>query len=318
MNEIIKINGLSVDYKSRRSVKNAVRDINLSFFEGEKAAIVGESGCGKSTLALAITGLLNENAVVRGTVITAGIDIYSADRETLRNARGTKFGMIFQDPGASLNPLFRIKDHFEAAVHAHDKSASSLKIRSIATDHFQQTGIKDTERVYESYPHQLSGGMQQRVMTALALCMNPEILIADEPTTALDTTVQAQISLMLEKLQKQNNLTLILVTHDLHFAEMLCERMIIMYAGEVVESFMRGEKPKHRYTKALFDVIPVISRSKKEFNVIPGEVPDNPEKISCCSFANRCSAALEICHKEKPEMFYYEKGSYKCFNPADK
>jgi len=316
MNETIKISGLYVNYKSRDSVKSALRDVNLTFYEGEKAAIVGESGCGKSTLALAIAGLLPQTARVKGSVNAAGVDIYNAGHETLRQARGAKFGMIFQDPGASLNPLFRVREHFEAAIQAHEKKADKTSIKSAAISLLEETGISEVARVYESYPHQLSGGMQQRVMTALALCMSPGILIADEPTTALDATVQAQIAAMLKRLQRAKNLTLVLVTHDLHFAEDLCERIIVMYAGEVVEIFSRGDKPRHHYTRALFNVIPVIGSKKEPFGIIPGEVPEIGGEYGACSFNNRCGAVSAICLKQRPKMTQTEKGCYRCFFPA--
>jgi len=315
---MIEIRDLSVDYVvSGGGRVRALRSVSLSLSRGESAAVVGESGCGKSTLALALIGLLPVNAETKGCVEIGGVCITGKKHAELAGIRGKQAGMIFQEPSSSLNPVFTVKEQIEETIIAHEPSVDRKSLGSRGRKLLEEAGITDIDRVYNSYPHQLSGGQQQRVMAAIALSCNPGLLIADEPTTALDVTVQAQIIELLKRLKKERELTLLLITHDLHLGLELCSRVIVMYAGEVVEdAVMRGEKDAaHPYTRALFEVIPRIGGGKSGFRVIPGELPEPGSGFEACAFAPRCSRSQEKCFKEHPEMEPVPRGMCRCFFP---
>lgn len=311
---VMEIKSLSVDYNLEKNIKlHALRNISLSVNAGESIAIVGESGCGKSTLALSLLKLLALNSIVTGQVYIEGSDVLSMSNKELEFVRGVKAGIIFQDPAASLNPVFSVKEQIEETITAHLKINDKAELKKMAIKLLEETGIEETQRVYEAYPHQLSGGQQQRVMIAIALSCSPKILIADEPTTALDVTVQAQIITLLKKLKKERNLTLVLITHDLNLALDLCKRVIVMYAGEIVEDAVICSEldSRHPYTRALFEIIPDIHDNRKEYNVIPGEVPDLKAVMNECYFKNRCVNAGVKCGKEHPGMI----DGVRCFYP---
>jgi peptide/nickel transport system ATP-binding protein len=314
---IIEIKSLSVDYAlGQNGVLHALRNVNLEVNAGESIAIVGESGCGKSTFASSLVKLLALNSKAAGQVLIDGNDVLAMTNRELEAIRGVKAGTIFQDPAASLNPVFSVKEQIEETITAHLKVRDKVELKQRAIKLLEETGIKETQRVYEAYPHQLSGGQQQRVMTAIALSCSPKILIADEPTTALDVTVQAQIIALLKRLKKERNLTLILITHDLHLALDLCARIIVMYAGEVVEDAeIKSETDsKHPYTRALFEIIPDINEDRHEFSVIPGEVPELKTVMNECYFRNRCVKAGKKCSESHPEM----ENGVRCFYPYTK
>ena len=274
---ILEIIGLSVDYRlEHRELLHALRNVSLEVKAGEALAIVGESGCGKSTLASSLVKLLALNSNASGRVLLDSADVLAMTNRELETVRGVKAGIIFQDPAASLNPVFSVKEQIEETITAHLKITDKARLKEMAIKLLEETGIKDSQRVYDAYPHQLSGGQQQRVMISIALSCSPKILIADEPTTALDVTVQAQIIDLLKRLKAERNLTLILITHDLHLALDLCGRVAVMYAGEIVEDarINSEQDSRHPYTRALFEIIPDINEEKKEYAVIPGEVPD--------------------------------------------
>lgn len=318
MKNIIEIKNLCVNYKISSTEKiHAVRNLNLIIQKGETVAVVGESGCGKSTLALSLINLLPDNAEVFGSIRIDGEEILNKNHIELEKIRGRKVGMIFQDPGASLNPVFSIKEQIEETLRICNKIKDKNVLKNTVIKLLKEAGIKDAERVYESYPHQLSGGLQQRVMIAIALSLSPEILIADEPTTSLDVTVQAQIIELLKILKRERNLTTLLITHDLHLAMELCKRIVVMYAGEVVEDgYINSIKDaRHPYTRTLFEIIPDIKRKTKKFKIIKGEIPDLKEDIKYCSFADRCEYVKEKCRKEHPEYKKIRKNSVKCFYP---
>ncbi|MBN2754483.1 MAG: ABC transporter ATP-binding protein [Candidatus Goldbacteria bacterium] len=318
---IINVSGLTVKYKVKKNFITAVTGVSLDISAGESAAIVGESGCGKTTLANALLKLLPENAVVTGSVFMDAMDVLNADEERLRSMRGKTAGMIFQEPGASLNPLFSIKQQIEETLTAHFGKMAAPALEQKSLELLSDAGITDARRVYNSYPHQLSGGLQQRVMAAIALSCNPKILIADEPTTALDVTVQAQIVELLKKLKEEHNLTLLLITHDLHLANELASRIIVMYAGEIVEDGAVKDRKSalHPYTAALFEIIPSLDSKKRQFTVIPGEVPKPQEERAFCAFSPRCPYADDKCRTEKPELKEVKPGHFvRCFYPGGK
>lgn len=311
---IIEIKSLSVDYRlGQKQLLYALKSVDLAVGAGESLAIVGESGCGKSTLASSLVNLLALNSSSSGAVSIDNQNILEMTNKELESVRGVKAGVIFQDPAASLNPVFSVKEQIEETIMAHLKIKDKLKLKEMAIKLLEETGIKEAQRVYESYPHQLSGGQQQRVMIAIALSCSPKILIADEPTTALDVTVQAQIIELLKKLKKERDLSLILITHDLHLALDLCSRVIVMYAGEIVEDtiMQNKEASAHPYSRALFEIIPDINENKREFAVIPGEVPDLKMVKNECYFKNRCHKAGEKCAMAHPEMI----NGVRCFYP---
>jgi oligopeptide/dipeptide ABC transporter ATP-binding protein len=313
MDNAISLKGLTVSYRVENGQVHVLRGVDLAIARGEAVAIVGESGCGKTTLALSIIQLLASNAEIQGNVSINNREVAGKSNKELVNIRGVEAGMIFQDPQASLNPLFMISEQIEETIAFHKKIKDKKILKTMALSLLQDAGIDDIERVYSSYPHQLSGGQQQRVMIAIALSCSPSVLIADEPTTALDVTVQAQIVELLKKLKKEKAITLLLITHDLHLAVELCARVVVMYAGEIAEdSAIKDENSaKHPYTRALFEIIPDIREKKRQFRVIPGSVPDLRTIESKCSYYGRCERGQDKCSKEHPEL----KSGVRCFYP---
>lgn len=315
--KIAEVKSLGVDYSlEHRILLHALRNVNLEINAGESIAIVGESGCGKSTLALTLLKLLAKNSKSTGQVFIDGADITGMTNRELEAVRGVKAGIIFQDPAAALNPVFSVKEQIEETIKTHLNISDKYKLKEMSIKLLEETGIRDAQRVYESYPHQLSGGQQQRVMISIALSCSPKILIADEPTTALDVTVQAQIIELLKRLQKERNLTLLLITHDLYLALDLCSRVIVMYAGEIVEDAVIAAETDacHPYTRALFEIIPDINEDRRMFSVIAGGVPDLKTVMNECYFRNRCLRAGDKCSKSHPEM----ENSVRCFYPYKK
>ncbi len=311
---IIEIKDLCVNYKISKSENvYALKNINIEINKGESVAIVGESGCGKSTLANTMLNLLPKNVELKGSIKIQNKEILYRSNRELTNIRGKIAGIIFQEPGASLNPVFTVREQIEETIKSHYKDKKKHELEEQGMALLKETGIDDIKRVYNSYPHQLSGGQQQRVMIAIALCCNPSVLIADEPTTALDVTVQMQIINLIGKLRKTRNLTLVLITHDLHLATFLADRVIVMYAGEIVEDgkIKTIKDSHHPYTYQLFKVIPDIDKKKGDFILIKGEVPDLRILQNKCYFSDRCFKAKQKCFRQHPEM---EK-NVRCFYP---
>jgi peptide/nickel transport system ATP-binding protein len=318
MNAIISIKNLSVNYTLGHGEKlHALRMVDLAVSPGESVAIVGESGCGKSTLAYSLVKLGAKNSGTSGAIAVNGLSVLDASAEELQSLRGAIAAMIFQDPAASLNPLFSVREQIFEGILAHIKTAPDrASMEASASAMLEDSGLDEPERILNSYPHQLSGGEQQRVMIAIALSCAPKILIADEPTTALDVTVQAQIMELLAKLKKEHGLTLLLITHDLNLAVTLCQRVVVMYAGEIVEDGAIGSiaEAAHPYTHALFGIIPDINSVSREFNVIKGSVPDLMKEASGCAFEPRCPRAREKCKNTHPDMI----DGVRCFYPYEK
>lgn len=319
MNDIIEIQKLKVNYLIKNNEKvYALKDINLQIKKGETVAIVGESGCGKTTLANSLIKLFPLNTEYSGSIKIEGEEILNKNEKQLQKIRGKKIGMIFQEPGASLNPVFSIKEQIEETIKAHKEIKDKKILKELSINLLKEVGLKDAERIYNSYPHQLSGGEQQRVMIAIALSCSPNILVADEPTTALDVTVQAQIIKLLKNLKEKRKLTTILITHDLYLAMELAGRIIVMYAGEIVEdNFIKSKKnAKHPYTRALFEIIPDIKSNKKIFKVIPGDTEDMRGIKNQCHFASRCRYAKTICFEKHPDLRKVKNYFIRCYFPV--
>lgn len=275
--------------------------------KGEILGLVGESGCGKSVTSLSIMRLLNftSGKVTKGEVIFDGEDLQKISENEMRKIRGGKMSMIFQEPMSSLNPAMRIDKQMIEGIRLHT-NMSKEEARKHASKMLSQVGIPDPERVLKNYPHQLSGGMSQRVMIAMAMSCNPQMLIADEPTTALDVTIQAQILELMKKIQQEEGMSILLITHDLGVVAEMCTRVIVMYAGEIVEEAPVEElfnHPAHPYTEGLIASVPKLGSGVKVLPSIPGSVPDLSMLPKGCRFAPRCKYATERCRNEEPDLF---------------
>lgn len=302
MDTVLEIEALNVSFRNRESQNYAVRDVSLSLKKGETLGLVGESGCGKSVTAFSVLRLISPPGIIdSGKILYGGTDLLSLKEEEMRKYRGSEIAMIFQEPMTSLNPVFRIGYQISEAIRLHLKKGRD-EARDIAIDLLRQVGIPNAEKRYSSYPHELSGGMRQRVMIAMALSAEPEVLIADEPTTALDVTIQAQILDLLLSLQEKRHMSLMLITHDLGIVANVADTVAIMYAGEIVEygSITQiYENPLHPYTAGLFEAVPSIGAETKRMKTIPGIVPTITEEPTGCVFHPRCSRGDHECTTKK-------------------
>lgn len=317
MENILEIKDLTIQYHADNRVVEAVNKLNLTLAKGESLGLVGETGAGKTTTALGIMGLIpNPPGVIKeGEVIFEGEDLLKLNKKKMREVRGKKISMIFQDPMTSLNPVMTVGDQIAESIRIHEK-CSKAEAAKKAVEMLEMVGIPG-ERFAE-YPHQFSGGMKQRVVIAIALSCNPELLLADEPTTALDVTIQAQVLDLIVKLKKEKQTSMILITHDLGIVAEVCDKVAIMYAGEIVEFGTLEQiynNTCHPYTKGLFGSIPDLDSHVKRLNPIPGLMPDPANLPTGCSFCPRCTAACERCQTENPGVVEVEPGHFvKCFN----
>ncbi len=305
MTALLEVRALFLEFKASRGRLKALNGITFDVQSGEVFGLVGETGCGKTVTGLSILRLLPRSAsITGGQVIFEGVDLLSLSRGEIESVRGKKIAMIFQDPSTSLNPVFTVGSQIERVIHQHMKvtrQQSSAQAREALT----AVDLPDVDRIMGSYPHQLSGGMQQRVMIAMALSCNPRLLIADEPTTSLDVTIQAQILRLLRGLQKKFDVSVILITHNLGVIAQTCDRLAVLYGGRVAESGPTREifvNPQHPYTRGLMNAIPRPGSRGKRMAAIPGAVPTNPGAIVGCAFAPRCEFALERCRTESPPL----------------
>ncbi|RKQ18104.1 ABC transporter ATP-binding protein [Ureibacillus endophyticus] len=304
--EILKIKDLHIGFKINDEFYDAVDGVSLTLKRNEILAIVGESGCGKSTLATSIIGLHDPNSTrVYGEILYRNQNLLTLGEDQLNEIRGPEIGMIFQDPLSSLNPLMRIGDQIEEGLIYHTKQNAEER-KNRVQELLQQVGIQNPERVARQFPHQLSGGMRQRVIIAIAIACKPKILIADEPTTALDVTIQAQILDLLLTLQHETGAGIILITHDLGVVAEVADRVAVMYAGEIIEEAPVKElflHPKHPYTRSLFHSIPQMSSSSERLNVIQGIVPSliNLPREGC-RFASRIPWIKAEAHEKNPQI----------------
>ena len=305
---LLTVNKLRTEFfQSKKSSVTAINEISFHLDKGEILGLVGESGCGKSVTSLSIMRLLNftSGKVTKGEVIFDGEDLQKISENEMRKIRGGKMSMIFQEPMSSLNPAMRIDKQMIEGIRLHT-NMSKEEARKHASKMLSQVGIPDPERVLKNYPHQLSGGMSQRVMIAMAMSCNPQMLIADEPTTALDVTIQAQILELMKKIQQEEGMSILLITHDLGVVAEMCTRVIVMYAGEIVEEAPLEElfnHPTHPYTEGLIASVPKLGSGVKVLPSIPGSVPDLSMLPKGCRFAPRCKYATERCRNEEPDLF---------------
>ena len=301
---MLNVENLVIHYETDEEVVEAVNNISFSLKKGEVLGLVGETGAGKTTTALGIMGLLPSKVghVIQGKIELDGENLFDKSEKEMRKIRGKKISMIFQDPMTALNPVKTVGDQIAEVVllHNHCSKAEALKR---AQEMLAMVGIVP-ER-YKDYPHQFSGGMKQRIVIAIALACEPELLIADEPTTALDVTIQAQILDMMRKLQKDQGTSMILITHDLGVVAEMCDHCAVMYAGELVEYGTVEEifdHPKHPYTQALYQSIPSLDKDVKRLHVVPGMVTDPSNLPTYCSFADRCEKKCDKCMANDPVM----------------
>lgn len=319
MSHILQIKNLKVSFQSGKTLLPAVDVISFNLREGEILGIVGESGSGKSVTSLATMGLIPSppGKIEDGQIIFEGRDLINISEKEWRKVRGNQISMIFQEPMTSLNPLFTIGNQVMEAIKLHTNlSKREALVRGIEL--LRLVGIPRAEGILKEYPHQLSGGMRQRIMIAMAMACNPKVLIADEPTTALDVTIQAQILALMKDLNKKTNTSIILITHDLGVVAEICERVIVMYSGQIVE---QGDvrtilkNPQHPYTKGLLKSVPELRGKKERLYSIPGTVPAPGTIQNGCRFAPRCSEAFGKCHEEEPQLLTLEKEEHevRCF-----
>ena len=312
---VLEMKDLEVGLYSEKGPLPVIDKVNLSIKEGEIVGIVGESGCGKSMLASAIMNLLNSPAqIAAGTIFYEGQDMTTLSSKEFQKIRGNEISMIFQEPMTSLNPLMKVGKQIEEAIKAHEKvSNAELKERAIAA--IRDVGIPQPEKVYHDIPSRLSGGMRQRIMIAMALVCHPKLLICDEPTTALDVTIQAQILRLIKKLRDETNTAVIFISHDMGVIYQMVDRVVVMYAGQFVESApckKLFEKPLHPYTIGLQNAIPQINRQQSSLQDIPGSVPMLDNLPEGCLFAPRCPFAKGECFTKKVSLKYYDDHSVRC------
>ena len=309
---LLEIKDLTIHYITHDGDVSAVNGLNLSIREGMTFGLVGETGAGKTTTALGILRLVSDppGKILSGEILFEGKDLLKADKKGIRSIRGKEISMIFQDPMTALNPILRIGDQIAEVVRLHEKcSKADAMIKSLK---MLETGGIRPERSVE-YPHQFSGGMKQRVVIAMALACNPKLLIADEPTTALDVTIQAQVLEMMNNLKKDFNTSMLLITHDLGIVAETCEEVAIMYAGEIVEYGQLAhifDNAKHPYTLGLFGSIPALDKDVERLQPVRGLMPDPTNLPSGCTFHTRCDHACEECKEKKPEYLEVEPGHY--------
>ena len=311
---LLRVDDLHTHFFTLDGITRAVDGVDLAVHAGETLGIVGESGCGKSVTALSIMRLLPAKLgrVVSGTIRFDGQDLLALSEAEMRQIRGNRIAMVFQEPMTSLNPVLTIGDQIAEAVMIHQKKSRSDAMAH-AVEMLHLVRIPDAERRVRDYPHQFSGGMRQRVMIAIALCCNPKLLIADEPTTALDVTIQAQILKLMLELKGRFGAAVMLITHDLGVVAETCQRVVVMYAGRKVEEapvLDLFDRPMHPYTRGLMASIPrrLERQSARRLQEIPGIVPSLRDPIAGCPFAPRCGFATELCHVEAPPLIERASG----------
>jgi peptide/nickel transport system ATP-binding protein len=303
MSALLDVSGLTTSFPSERGRVPVVDEISFSIAAGEVLALVGESGCGKSVTAFSVLRLIPKpGRIDRGTIAFQGRDLRALSVPEMRNVRGQQIAMIFQEPMTSLNPVLRVGAQVVEAIRLHE-TVSKHAARERCLELFKKVGIPDARDRLDAYPHQLSGGLKQRVMIAMALATRPKLLIADEPTTALDVTIQAQILQLLRELQRDFGSSILLITHDLGVVNELADRIAVMYAGRIIEQGLRKEvlsAPRHPYTQGLLRSIPALSQRGQRLTEIPGVVPRPSDWPRGCRFCTRCPRVFEPCPEIVP------------------
>lgn len=302
---LLRIRDLTVEFASSGRRATALNGVSLEVAPGEVVGLVGETGCGKTLTGLSVLRLLPPTArLIRGSVELDGIDLMARSEAELRTIRGARVSMVFQNPASAFNPVFPIGSQIRQVLSAHTDlrgRAADERIREV----LGSVGLPDIERILQAYPHQLSGGLLQRAMLAMALVCRPALLIADEPTTALDVTIAAQILRLLRRLQEEHGFSVLFITHDLGVVRIVSARVVVLYAGRVVEQADTDEifgHPQHPYTRGLIAAVPRTTARGGALASIPGSVPSDPGAIVGCAFANRCSLVAERCRRERPAL----------------
>jgi oligopeptide/dipeptide ABC transporter ATP-binding protein len=312
---LLEVDGLSVVYHTRRRPLEALHDVSVTVRPGEIVGIVGESGCGKSTLALALMGLLPPNGEIRGgRIVYEGRDVLALREEERRRLRGSGMAMIFQDPLTSLNPTFSIGTQLVDVQRAH-RRGERREVRQRAAAMLEQVGIPDAASRLNDFPHEFSGGMRQRIMIAMALLLEPAIIIADEATSALDVTLEAQILALLRRLRDERGTAILFVSHDLGVVAQICDRVVVMYAGRTVEEgdvFSLYERPLHPYTQALLASVPSRAHRGRRLETIRGRVPSLSRLPPGCKFVDRCPYAQPVNREREPRYVEYDGRRVRC------
>ena len=317
--KVLEVKDLQTTFFTDSGAIPAVDHVDFFVREGEVLGIVGESGCGKSVTSLSVMGLVPNppGKITGGEILFQGNDLLKKSEREMRYIRGNDIAMIFQEPMTSLNPLFTIGNQMSEAILIHEKKWSKKRARARAVEMLKLVGLPRADELIDEYPHQLSGGMRQRVMIAMALVCDPKVLIADEPTTALDVTIQAQILKLMKELNTRLDTAIMLITHDLGVVAETCERVIVMYAGQVIEEASVKkifEDPQHPYTKGLIQSVPDMRYKKDRLYSIPGNVPKPGTIKKGCKFAARCEFAFDRCLAEDPALIQTETGhETRCF-----
>lgn len=300
---MLEVNGVTTRYRTRRGLVHAVNDVSFEVPAGQIVGVVGESGCGKSATVRSVLGLIRPpGEVVAGEAAFEGEDLLRMSRRALRRVRGDGIGFVAQNPFGSLNPVLRVRRQFHHIITAHRGRMPRERTRAMALEVLRAVGIPGPERVLDGYAHELSGGMAQRVVIGMAMVLDPRLVIADEPTTALDVTIQRQILDLMRELVTSSGRAMLLVTHDLGVVAQYCDRVVVMYAGKVVESGRVAEvfdRPAHPYTHALLRSVP---RRGEQVRTLPGRVPDLLELPRGCPFTDRCDLVMDRCHEEAPQL----------------
>lgn len=317
---MLEVKNLKTGFRNEEGHFFAVDDVSFSVRSGKTLGIVGESGCGKSVTSLSIMRLIQSPGKIEsGQILFNGQDILKFSDKKMRETRGNEIAMIFQEPMTSLNPVFTCGDQIEETIRLHHPEFNQKQIKARALEMLKVVGLPSPEQRYHEYPHQLSGGMRQRVMIAMAISCSPKLLIADEPTTALDVTIQAQILDLMRKLQQEFGAGMILITHDLGVVAEMCSDVVVMYAGKIIESGTVEDifyRPKHPYTRGLLDSIPHFESGQRlaKLKTIPGMVPSLMNLPKGCRFYDRCSRRQDLCKSAMPEL----KSTEAIENPTQK
>jgi len=323
LDTLLSIRNLKTHFHSAGKTVQALDGVSLEIAEGESFGLVGETGCGKSVTALSVLRLIPTppGKIVGGEICFKGRDLLKLGEDEMRSIRGKEISMIFQEPMTSLNPVFRIGDQMAEVIMLHQGFDKSRAFDQ-AVEMLEKVHIPDSRRVIRQFPHQLSGGMRQRVMIAMELSCHPSLLIADEPTTALDVTIQAQILRLIREMKKEFHTSILLITHDLGVVAELCDRVAVMYAGSIVEQASVEEifsNPHHPYTRGLWGAIPLLDQEKESLAVIPGNVPDLGHLPEGCKFHPRCAFRLDLCDQKPPPLFQTSPGHLvSCFLYGEK
>ncbi len=318
MGTLLSVRNLKTHFHSGGKTVRALDGVTFDVQEGETFGLVGETGCGKSVTALSIMRLIPTppGRIVEGEILLAGKDLLRLSEDGMRGVRGKQISMIFQEPMTSLNPVFRVGDQMAEVIRLH-QALDKARAGAMVVDMLQRVHIPDAERVARQFPHQLSGGMRQRVMIAMELSCRPHLLIADEPTTALDVTIQAQILRLLKEIRRELHTSVLLITHDLGVVAEMCHRVAVMYAGAIVEQASVEEifeNPQHPYSQGLWGAIPRVDQERETLFVIPGTVPDLGNPPSGCRFHPRCACRFDPCDRRMPPLFETAPGHWvSCF-----